>query len=132
VPYYLKAVELNPKYADAQYDLLNAYLELGDFENAEKVMNVLIGMFPEDESLFDRVLKALFSEVQFDQAERINQQFLEAFPKLDLPYIYQGNVNIAKGDTLGALLHFEQALEFNPNYADLEGYLKHLKQELNK
>jgi tetratricopeptide (TPR) repeat protein len=131
VPYYLKAVELNPKYADAQYDLLNAYLELGDFENAEKIMNVLIGIFPEDESLFDRVLKGLFTEVQFNQAERINQQFLEAFPKLDLPYIYQGNVNIAKGDTLGALLHFEQALEFNPNNADLEGYLNYLKQELN-
>ena len=130
VPYYLKAVELNPNYSDAQYDLLNAYLELGDFANAEKIMNVLIAMFPDDESLFDRVLKALFTEVQLDQAERINQQFLESFPKLDLPHIYQGNVNIAKGDTLGALLHFEKALEFNPNYGDLEDYLNHLRKEL--
>lgn len=132
LPFYLKAVELNPNYADAQYDLLNAYLDLGDFENAEKTMNVLVVMFPEDESIFDRVLKALFTIGQYEQAESINDRFLQAFPKLDLPHIYQGNVNIAKGDTLGAIPHFEQALELNPNYADLEGYLNHLKQELNK
>lgn len=132
LPYYQKAVELNPDFADAQYDLLNTYLELGEFKNAEETMLLLAERFPDDITLYDRVLKALFAIGSYEHAENINQKFLSAHPKSNLPLIYQGNFRVAEGDTLAALPFFEKALKVNPDYSELEQYLNHLYDQLGK
>jgi tetratricopeptide (TPR) repeat protein len=126
LPYYKKAVSLNPDYVDANYDLLNAYLAVQDFENAEKVLNDLAQKFPEDETLFDRVLNELFKENRLEQAEAINQRFLKEFPNFETPLIYQGNFVLSRGDTLKALSVYEKALDINPSYIELDDYVNRL------
>lgn len=132
LPYYKKAVSLNPDYADANYDLLNAYLAVRDFGNAEHLMYSLIEEFPEDETLFDRVLKELFKENRLEQAEAINQQFLKVFPNLETPFIYQGNLVLAREDTTNALSYFHKALQINPSYSEFEEYVTSLQEKLDK
>ena len=127
IPHYEKAVKLNPDYTDANYDLLNAYLAVKDFDNAEVVLNKLAQKFPEDQSLFERVLKAMFASNELQKAIVINRLFMKAFPNLDTPLIYQGNLIIAKGDTIGALKLFDKALEINPSYSELRGYVNSLR-----
>ena len=130
LPFYEQAVSLNPNYADARYDLLNAYLAVNNFEKAEEVLNGLVMDFPEDESLYDRMLQKLFRSNDLAKAEHLNSRFLIAFPNLDKPLIYQGNLTLSKGDTLGALELFESALVINPTYEEFEIYVDQLYLEI--
>lgn len=130
LPYYEKAVSLNPDFTDANYDLLNTYLAVRDFEKAEKTMTGLVEKFPEDETLFGRVLRELFKENRLQQAEGINQRFLKKFPHLESPYIYQGNFLLSRRDTVGALKYYEKALSINPSYTEFNDYVNQLYQEI--
>ena len=129
IPFYEKAVSLNPDYGDANYDLLNAYLAVLDFESTSIILDSLVVKFPEDKSLFDRVLKAMFASNEIQMAKAINERFLKAFPNLDTPLIYEANLNLAGGDTLGALRYFDRALEINPAYTELQSYVNSLKAQ---
>jgi tetratricopeptide (TPR) repeat protein len=82
--------------------------------------------FPEDETLFDRVLNELFKENRLEQAEAINQRFLKEFPNFETPLIYQGNFVLSRGDTLKALSVYEKALDINPSYIELDDYVNRL------
>ena len=79
--------------------------------------------------IFDRVLKAMFASNEIQMAKAINQRFLKAFPNLDTPLIYEANLNLAGGDTLGALRYFDRALEINPAYTELQSYVNSLKAQ---
>jgi predicted Zn-dependent protease len=107
-------------------------LAVQDFENVEKLLNDLVQKFPEDETLFDRVLNELFKDNRLEQAEAINQQFLKVFPNLETPFIYQGNLVLAREDTTNALSYFHKALQINPSYSEFQEYVTSLQEKFDK
>lgn len=132
IPYYERALQLNPNYADAGYDLLDAYLATNEWENAVKLMYRLIETHPQDETLYNRVVSDLFVGGAINLFEEVNANYLAAFPNSEIALIHQGNLFLSKGDTAQALSYFDRSIEIKPDYIEFVAYVSSLRTQFEQ
>jgi tetratricopeptide (TPR) repeat protein len=114
VVFLRKAVELRPNLQPAWVNLGMAYRQQGKFQDAIACYEHILKNNPNQ-------IKAVFALADvyndmgdFGRAVKMNEEIMQAYPDLDMPYINIGNYNILQGDTAVAVRYWEKAASINP------------------
>jgi tetratricopeptide (TPR) repeat protein len=135
LPYFQRAIELDPAFAMAYNRLGGAYYDLMQFDLAAE-------MFRKAYALRDRVSQReryyiesryhQFVAADLDKALRVYLNWQEEFPGDSAPYTGAGTVYLACGDYEHAIKSFEDALQRDPhaayNYTNLAETLLNLSR----
>ncbi|HAP70204.1 MAG TPA: hypothetical protein DCR04_10865 [Flavobacteriales bacterium] len=130
IPYYERALQLDSVFKYARYDLIEAYFEIGQPNLAVSHLTYLLRSKPNDEFLMNKLVNAFFLSGNFESAQRENERFLRTHSSSDWAIINQGNLFLAKGDTIGALGYFDRALELNSSNLGFQQYVTSLRGKL--
>ncbi len=114
---YKKAVSINPKLAEAYYNLGIAYGEKGDTETAIIYYKKAIAINPNDAEAYNNLGNAYREKgdteteiIYYKKAIAINPEHAKAYYNL-------GNAYGEKGDTETAIVYYKKAIDINPEYA---------------
>jgi tetratricopeptide (TPR) repeat protein len=128
IPYFHKAIELNPNYPEAYFYNGLALEKMQKFEEAVKCYKKTIEISPNYIDAISKLANWSFRNNNFDEAIRMNQQIIKINSATELPYINMGNYYLMRGDTSTAVSYWEIAFQKNPdNYLmqnNLSGYYK--------
>jgi tetratricopeptide (TPR) repeat protein/S1-C subfamily serine protease len=115
---YDRAIEFNPKFADAYSNRGIAKSALGDKKGAILDYDRAIEINPKDaKAYYNRgIAKSALGDNKgaisdYDRAIEFNPKFADA-------YNNRGTAKSALGDNKGAILDYDRAIEFNPKFAD--------------
>ena len=127
---YLNAVQIDPRFARAHYQLSQAYLKLGDKNHAFQELNRTVELAPDDYRAHAEIAD-LLSGVRNPDGSALQDALKQAKPHLDLLREKQPNTpetheawayyDLAQKNLGQALQEAQQAIALNPNRA--ESYL---------
>jgi superkiller protein 3 len=125
---FQRAVELNPDFEDAHYNLGLALRARGKTDAAQKEMSEIRGLHEFRARLAQAKLLILqgvgaLKEQRFDDALASFQQSIEKGPELPTGNYYLGLTWERKDDAEQALAAYEKALELKPDYAQAHSSL---------
>jgi len=114
---YKKALEINPNFADAYYNMGIAFKDKGDFKSAIESYEQTLKVDPNYAAAYNNIGNVFLIEGSFDKsaenyrnALKINPNFAEAHNNL-------GNALKHKGDLESAIDSYQKALKIKPNYS---------------
>jgi len=128
IAHYEQAILLNPDFIVAREDLGESLMVLKRYSVAANTFEALISVDASDFDYWNRTSAAYFLASDLQNAKRVSSSFIKRFPKREEPYIHQGNILLASGDTAKALVYFERAIEINPSNKALQSFLKQLSK----
>ncbi len=118
-----KALQLNPNYPEAHYNLGNALKDKGDLSAAITSYNTALQLkpnYPEAHNNLGNVLKdkgdLSAAIASYNTALQLNPSFPDAHNNL-------GNALQDKGDLTAAIASYNAALQLNPNFSDAHNNL---------
>ena len=111
-----KAVELNPDYFQAWYDLGNAYYSgRNDFDSAYKYWQKALELKPDDNDVLYNLGNAYRERGEFDKAIDIYKKVIGKNPKDHEAWNNMANAYSGKGEIKSAIECWEKALEIKPD-----------------
>lgn len=117
---FQKAIEIEPKYTDAHYNLAVTYYNLGQLEEARKEYEVVLGLRPQDVDALNNLGTILarggeleMAKEMFDKALGIDSGF--ALTHRNLAVYYQRS-----GDVFKTMEHLLRARDLDPLAFDRE------------
>lgn len=100
---YIKAIQLNPKYTEAEEGLIELYTAVGDFDNALKHVDQILSINPLSPNHFFTKANIFYLRHDFEQAEfyidkalHLDQGFTHAIALKQLCLIHRGRQNELK------------------------------------
>ncbi len=118
IEYYDKAIELNPKFAAADYNRGVARMDSGDYQGAIADYDKAIELNPQSAEAYNNRGNARMASgdqqgaiADYDKVIELNPQDAEA-------YYNRGVVRSASGDHQGAIADYDKAIELNPQLAE--------------
>jgi tetratricopeptide (TPR) repeat protein len=114
---YQKAIQLNPEYADAYYNLGNALYRQGQLEQAIENYQKAIQLNPEYADAYYNLGIALSDHGQLAQAIENYQKAIQLDPGKVLAYNNLGNALCKQGQLKRAIQNYQKAIQLNPEYA---------------
>jgi len=115
---YNKALQINPKLAEAYCARGRTYLLKGEYEQAMSDLNKAIEMNPRLAEAYYNRGDAYGSKGQFDEALSDFNKALEINPKLTKAHFNRGIAYLHKGQYGNAISDFSKTLEMNPKLAE--------------
>ncbi len=124
---YLKAIELNPKFIEAYYNLGYVYKDAGDFNNAEKAFRKALSIDQDKLNNEDKLRINYELAITFNKLNRTSEalETLEVAKKLARQteihgtVLYElGRIKLLIGDFDGALAEFNEGLRLNSSKQD--------------
>ncbi len=115
---YLKAIELNPKYAGAHYNLGNVLNDLGKLKEAELSIRKAIELNPNYAEAHYNLGNVLNDLGQLKDAKLSIRKAIELNPNYAKAYSCLGIILRDLGQLKDAELSTRKAIKLNPNYAD--------------
>jgi eukaryotic-like serine/threonine-protein kinase len=135
LPYYQRALELDPNFALAYRALAVAYVNTGQttraLENAKKAFELR-------ERVSEREKYAIaaryYSEVtgELEKANQVYELYAQSYPRDFLPFLNWGDIYIRLGEWEKALLETEATLRLEPNSANSNSNLTLIQLALNR
>jgi len=121
--HYKRALELDPNYVEASFNIASCYASLKQYDLAEKYYLRTIQLDPNFKNTYQS-LSALYA-MQHREKEiiELNQNAINKGINYDGLYINIGNVYYMAGDTAKALPYLEKAIELNSNNKNLNSFL---------
>lgn len=127
ITYFTKAVELNPKSAQAFNNLALCHLQLNDFDSAKTALNKALRAdknfnltyinLAKYEALKDNALKKPGKATEVNkQREKYLQQALKVNPNSKYAYLELGNFYLENKDFTNANINFKNAVLIDGNY----------------
>jgi len=111
------ALELNPRYVEAMFEMANIYDEMKDEDRAISLYNKVISI----NARFDRAylnLGVIYSRLQnYSKAKLMFEKVIELSPTSSDAYFNLGFIYEMRGDNKKAIKEYQKAIEFNPNHA---------------
>ena len=86
---------------------------------------------PGNKSAMNEIVALYFLEAELASAELINKQFFRLHPEASEPYIHQGNITLAKGDTTAALNYYQEAILRDSENQEFIKYVESLKKQVD-
>jgi tetratricopeptide (TPR) repeat protein len=115
------ALQLNPEYGDAFYNLASVLFEEGEVEDAIVNYEQASALRPRHVGTYSDLGIAKKSVGRFAEAEDCYRAAIEIDPDFADPYYNLGILKLEAGDMLAAEEYFRKAIELRPNYS--EAYL---------
>jgi superkiller protein 3 len=122
---FRRAVELDPKFADAFIDLGQAYLEQGDLPRAEQAVRAALAnpLYPTPQrahftlgTIYQRQGRLEEAAGQFRRAVDVDPELANAHNSLGMIYLAQSKLD-------QAIVSFQTASRLRPNVAEVQGNL---------
>jgi tetratricopeptide (TPR) repeat protein len=114
-----RALEIDPKYAEAHSNLGMALFQKGQVDEAVAHYQKALEINPNDATTHYNFGNALFQKGQVDEAVAHYQKALEIQPSFAAAHSNIGNALFQKGQLNEAVAQFQKALEINPNDAEV-------------
>jgi tetratricopeptide (TPR) repeat protein len=120
---FQNALQIDPRFAEADYQLALTYRSLGDSESAYRAMSDSVTINPSDPQAQLGLADLLIGRRQFKQAGSIAKKILAANPQNSLAHAILGKAYTLEGERPEAIREFQTAIEYEPerieNYAAL-------------
>lgn len=116
VPYFLKAIESDPKNVAAYVNLAFAYRDMKDYDKAADYYLKVIEMDSMQLKAYYNLAQIYFDKGAFDKAVAYNKMAMKVNPASEEPYLNIGNFYLMSRDTVTAVSWYEQAVEKQPIY----------------
>lgn len=123
IPYLKRAVELDPNYVEAYFNLATSEAALGNLEIGEKYYLKTLELDSAFINAYYSLSAVYAKQEKMDKILTINQKAIDMGLKSDVFYVSIGNVYFMKGDTLKSLPYLEKGIELNPNNRFLNSFL---------
>jgi len=118
ISHFNKAIEIYPEFFNVWFDLGRAYIEVNEPDRAllcfQKVVKMDSSYFPA--SLF--VANILFNKNEFLASEQQFKKLNKSFPEMIEPYLGLGYLYYKQGNWKEAILVYDKAISFNPNWVE--------------
>ncbi len=132
IPWFEKALKVNPTYIEANFNLATCYMRLSDTLNAKKYFNQILIIDSTHIQTISEIANIYYAQNDLAKAVELNNKIIAIDNLTDLPYINLGNYALFKQDTLNATEWWEKALQKNPNNPKLcYGMSKYFTQHGN-
>lgn len=130
IQYFEKAVEHNPQFTAAYYNLGYTYQVTDQPEKAIPNYERALELQPYEIKAMSNLALLYQKTGQTEKAVALNEEIITIEPGLDLPYINLGTYAMRGGDAAKALEYFEQAIRINPNNFELNMRLRNYFQKV--
>lgn len=117
---FRSAIQIDPKYAAAHYQLARTYFAAGNSPAAYREFNQAAGLDPGNLDAKLNVAKLLLENRQYPEAETITRTVIQADPKNAEAHAILGEKYLLGHDLPNALAELRKAVELDP--ARVEGY----------
>ena len=112
-----QAVQSQPDFMPAWYNLSVGYRESNQLDKALAAINKAIQLQPNNPNVYAQKLAVLISLKRYREAAAAINKAIELSPRAVF-YVVRGVVRYESGDKPGAIDDFNQAIKFNPKYAE--------------
>ena len=120
---YARAVELNPRYPEAQYNLGTVLLDEGRTDEGITHLNAALKRNPKYAEAHSNLGKALLKQGKMDEGAAEFQRVVELWPDSAQARYDLGTVLIKQSKLDDAITQFKEALRLKPDYAEAHGNL---------
>jgi tetratricopeptide (TPR) repeat protein len=120
---YQEALQISPRYAQAQYNLGNAFLEMGSTDEAVTHYTMALQINPQYAKAHGNLGLALGEKGMVDEAITQFQLALESSPRDAAAHNNLGNALRQEGKVDEAISQYRIALQINPAYAEAHSNL---------
>ena len=123
IPYYKKAIEINPEYAEGHNTLGSMYIQMDEKQKAINCFEIAIKI---NSNLFDpnNNLGVLLTEIkEFKKAKNCFEKAIEINPANKKVFYNIGNLYKELGEYQKSITYFDKAIEIDPNYVDAHNNL---------
>jgi tetratricopeptide (TPR) repeat protein len=124
IQYFEKAVEHNPNFTAAFYNLGYTYQVTDQAEKAIPHYEKALELEPYEVRAMSNLAQLYQKTGQTEKAVSLNEDIIMIEPNLDLPYINLGTYAMRNGEPEKALDYFERAIQINPNNFELNMRLR--------
>jgi serine/threonine protein kinase/tetratricopeptide (TPR) repeat protein len=117
IPFFKRAIELDPNFADAYWSAAAMYSNIGETALASEYAHRAYGLrdrVTERERLAISSLESSYVTGDLAKADQIAEVFHQTYPRDFLFYNDTGVDKMFRGDYQGGLLDFQHALQLNP------------------
>jgi tetratricopeptide (TPR) repeat protein len=137
IDFLQKAIELDPYYGEAYFELGICYQKLRKLESAEQAYNKAMELNTSDPRIYYNYSQVLYQQGREEESERGLADCIKHFPRFPEAYVAMANILRIKGKFDDAVQYSDAALSYAPsNYqairckALIEGDLGHHEQAL--
>lgn len=130
IQYFQKAVDNNPEFTAAFYNLGYTYQVTGQPEKAIPHYEKALELEPYEIRAMSNLAQLYQKTGQTEKAVSLNEDIIMIEPGLDLPYINLGTYAMKSGEAAKALEYFEKAIQLNPNNYELNMRLRNYYQKV--
>ena len=106
-------LKINPEFTEAYPDLAYSYSMTGNMKKAIEKGEILLSKDSNNITNIAFLSDLRIKNKDYDISYQLNQKIIRLSPNSDIGYLSQGNLFIAKGDTLQAINAIEKAFEKN-------------------
>jgi tetratricopeptide (TPR) repeat protein len=120
---YEKASGLSPGNNELKVGMARALDRVGRAGEAIELFGNVLEKEPDNLVAINWIVSLYLAENYLDEAEYVNQRFFQLHPNSYRPFMLQGQIFLARHDTMKALDYLNEALARNQNDLDLNGIL---------
>ncbi|MDD5507705.1 MAG: tetratricopeptide repeat protein [Bacteroidales bacterium] len=116
IPYFDKAIQLEPRRPEPYYNLGYTYKILGDTARAISNYRMANQLMPSSVAIKSDLANLYYASDSVIQAIQMNREVIEIDSGTAIPYINLGNYMAGLGDTARAIPYWEKAVSIQPEY----------------
>ena len=113
------ALGLDPSLSPALVDMGRALYAVGDYEESANSYELALTRDPKLRSAFSGLAESCAAARKYDEAARYLRELLQLEPKDARAWLNLGDVQMWRGDEVGARASYQNASTFDPNAADV-------------
>ena len=117
---------------EARIGLGRALTSNGNSGLAIEVFANVLELDPTNKEALNQIVSLYFLEEHLEGAQLFNQRFFQFHPNAFEPYVHQGNLSLAAGDTLAAISYFEESLDKESIEPGLLEFVEALKSKTSE
>jgi tetratricopeptide (TPR) repeat protein len=116
IGYFKTAIAHDKNYEMEYYNLAQAYLNIGDNDNAIRAANGCLKLYPDYDRALNQLGVAYFNNRDYEKSFQVFERNMIVNPKNVVSFYYAGLIYAQTNDFKTALSYLDKALKVNPRY----------------